>query len=134
MDSHDTHTASFIRFPGGESYRDLIQRLTSVVIDFEQQVTPTLLVSHVSCLQCLIAYFRNTPVERCMSIEVPMHTIIKFTPVRGGGWSESIVPLFNNGDSKVMTEMNMSQLTSVDTPPIWTDKMHPSFHFLESDI
>lgn len=85
----------FFRFPGGESYRDLIRRLLSVVIDVEQQVIPTLVVSHESILQCLIAYFRNTPVEKCMSIEVPMHSVIKFTPVRGGGWKESSVPLFS---------------------------------------
>lgn len=76
---HDTYNT---RFPGGESYRDLMSRLTSVVIDVEQQVIPTLVVSHVSILQCLMAYFRNTRVERCMSIEVPLHTVIKFTPVR----------------------------------------------------
>ena len=41
----------------------------------------------------LIAYFRNSPVEKCMDIEVPLHTVIKFTPARGGGWSESVHPL-----------------------------------------
>jgi hypothetical protein len=90
-------TFSFIlnRFPGGESYRDLIRRLINVAIEIEQQVIPTLVLSHVSILQCLMAYFRNSPVEQCMSIEVPMHTVIKFTPVRGGGWSETQHPLFD---------------------------------------
>ena len=83
------------RFPGGESYRDLMSRLTSAVIDVEQEVVPTLIVSHVSILQCLMAYFRNTRVEQCMSIEVPLHTVIKFTPVRGGGWSESHHPFYD---------------------------------------
>lgn len=55
----------------------------------EQQVIPTLVVSHVSILQCLMAYFRNTPIENCMSIEVPMHTVIKFEPARGGGFLET---------------------------------------------
>jgi broad specificity phosphatase PhoE len=86
---------SYCRFPGGESYRDLMSRLTSVVIDVEQEVVPTLVVSHVSILQCLMAYFRNTRVEQCMSIEVPLHTVIKFTPVRGGGWSESHHPFYD---------------------------------------
>ena len=52
-----------------------------------------MVVSHVSILQCLIAYFRNTPVEECMSIEIPMHTVVKFTPVRGGGWKETRIRL-----------------------------------------
>jgi len=72
-----------------------MSRLISVVIDIEQQVIPTLVVSHVSILQCLMAYFRNTRVEKCMSIEVPLHTVIKFTPVRGGGWSESHHPMYD---------------------------------------
>lgn len=84
-----------LRFPGGESYRDLMSRLTSVVIDVEQEVVPTLIVSHVSILQCLMAYFRNSRVEQCMSIEVPLHTVVKFTPVRGGGWSESHHPFYD---------------------------------------
>lgn len=72
-----------------------MHRLTSVVIDVEQQVVPTLVVSHVSIIQCLMAYFRNTRVEKCMEIEVPLHTVIKFTPVRGGGWSESHHPFYD---------------------------------------
>lgn len=81
------------RFPGGESYKDLIGRLESVVVDLEQQVYPTLIVSHVSVLQLLIAYFRKSPVKECMHIEVPLHTVLKFTPARGGGWTETVVPL-----------------------------------------
>jgi hypothetical protein len=71
----------------------LIGRLESVVVDLEQQVIPTLIVSHVSVLQLLIAYFRKTSVKDCMHIEVPLHTVLKFTPARGGGWSETQVPL-----------------------------------------
>jgi Histidine phosphatase superfamily (branch 1) len=90
----------FGSFPGGESYRDLIRRLGSVVIEVEQQVIPTLVVSHVSILQVLIAYFRNSRIESCMNIEVPLHTVIKFTPVRGGGWMEERIPL--TGESPVV--------------------------------
>ena len=131
------HCSPVVRFPGGESYCDLIKRLTSVVIDMEQQVTPTLLVSHLSILQCLMAYFRNTPVERCMSIEVPMHTIIKFTPVRGGGWSETVIPLLNRpGVRPVESVGEMSQLTNPGAEaPIWSDgaiTSHPSLHRLGS--
>ena len=116
------------RFPGGESYRDLIRRLTSVVIDVEQQVIPTLVVSHVSILQSLIAYFRNTPVEKCMSIQVPLHTIVKFTPVRGGGWKETLIPLFDVGDKSTVTAVeSVSDVSHVSCSesgsPIWNDGM-----------
>ena len=47
------------------------------------------LVSHVSVIQVLMSYFRQTPIDKCSSNEVPMNTVIKFTPVSGGGWTES---------------------------------------------
>lgn len=116
-----------LRFPGGESYHDLIRRLTPVIIDVEQQVVPTLIVSHVSILQCLMAYFRNSPVDMCMSIEVPLHAVIKYTPVRGGGWSETIIPLHDE------TEMNplesfastgeLSAMSGSEHGPIWSDHL-----------
>ena len=117
----------------------MIRRLTSVVIDIEQQVIPTLVVSHVSILQCLMAYFRNTSVEQCMSIDVPMHTIIEYTPVRGGGFSEERHTL-DESIAATMTAATMQSVGSVaseisqmsmthfgeegkELPPIWTDGM-----------
>jgi broad specificity phosphatase PhoE len=104
----------------------LMRRLTSVVIDVEQQVIPTLVVSHVSILQCLMSYFRNSPVEECMSLEVPMHTVIKFTPVRGGGWSESIHPLFEDDGSIAPAGMHasVSEVSAMTdhASPIWSDQ------------
>jgi len=79
----------YTRFPGGECYGDLTSRLESVVVDIEQQVSPALVVGHVSVLQVLVAYFRNTPVENCTSIALPLNTVLKFTPSKGGGWQES---------------------------------------------
>ena len=121
----------YFRFTGGECYADLVRRLSSVVIDVEQQVTPTLVVSHLSILQCLMAYFRNTPVEKCTGIEVPMHTVIKFTPVRGGGWRESHHPMFGSdgysrGMVTVSSESEFSQVSLSNNEslrPIWDDQM-----------
>lgn len=119
------------RFPGGECYRDLIERLGPVIIDIEQQVNPTLVVSHVSILQILIAYFRGTPVERCMSIEVPLHTVFKFSPSRGGGWSESVHRMQHaepeSGLPSVTSESEFSQLSlgasTNSLQPFWGDHM-----------
>jgi hypothetical protein len=111
-----------------------MSRLGSVIICLEQEVVPTLVVSHVSILQCLMAYFRNTRVEKCMSIAVPLHTVIKFTPVRGGGWSESHHPFYNvpkesleesTRDFAVIPE-NSALSINADTigsgyAPIWAD-------------
>ena len=127
-------------FPGGESYRDLIKRLESVIIDMEQQTAPVLVVSHVSVAQALISYFRQSRADQCMNIEVPMHTVIKFTPSRGGGWVESHHQLLLpeeelNGSSRgkmmagVPSESELSELTCSEHPistPIWGDHVTPS--------
>lgn len=87
------------------------------------------MVSHVSILQCLIAYFRNTPVEKCMSIEVPLHTVIKFTPLRGGGFAETRHPLqeavgLDINMKAVQSASEISCLSNNDEPasPIWGDR------------
>lgn len=127
------------RFPGGECYSDLISRLESCIIDMEQQVCPVLVVSHVSVIQVLMAYFRRTPVEQCTSIEVPMNTVIKFAPVTGGGWIESqhnILPdeevvysatVDSDDEPSSVAGSGISSSTepipTVSRPPIWGD--HP---------
>ncbi|GBG34869.1 6-phosphofructo-2-kinase/fructose-2,6-bisphosphatase 2 [Hondaea fermentalgiana] len=74
------------RFPGGESYLDLVTRLEPVLIEIEQQTAPCLIVSHVSCIQVLLAYFLGAPVEEAMKIKVPLHKLIEITPTLGGSW------------------------------------------------
>ncbi|KAL3905860.1 MAG: hypothetical protein SGILL_009507, partial [Bacillariaceae sp.] len=126
------------RFPGGESYKDLIKRLESVVVDLEQQVIPTLVVSHVSVLQMLIAYFRRSPVAEAMQIEVPLHSVIKFSPVRGGGWKESIhhlAPVYEGPVSapstpnrplvefEGMERVSSGIMDPMSPTPIWGDHM-----------
>jgi hypothetical protein len=101
-------------------------RLKSVVIDVEQQVIPTLVVSHVSIIQCLMAYFRNTPVKKCMGIEVPMHTVIKFEPVRGGGWRETQHSLYVDNDSLSRgQEVSPIHRMAPNTPqPAWSPEYY----------
>ena len=105
-----------------------------LTIDLEQQVIPTLVVSHVSVLQMLIAYFRKSPVEEAMQIEVPMHTVLKFTPARGGGWNEShheLAPVYHRASSFVhqvaiegMEEVTkQNEMISMSPSPIWGDHM-----------
>ena len=109
------------------------------MVDLEQQVIPALVVSHVSVLQMLIAYLRNSPVEEAMQIEVPLHTVIKFTPVRGGGWQESfheLAPVSGRSNSfssekKIVSIEGIEEIAKqkstenmkVITSPIWGDHM-----------
>lgn len=116
--SHNTllYSCFIFRFPGGESYSDLINRLESAVVDMEQQLGPAVVVSHVSVLQVLVSYFRSTPVAECTGIEIPMHTVLKFVPLRGGGWLES--------QHKLLPDDEESEICN-DSPapqkPIWGD-------------
>ena len=81
----------------------------------EQQVVPVLVVSHVSVIQVLLSYFRNSPIEKCTGIEVPMNTVVKLTPVNGGGWSESQICILK--DDRVL----YTQSSTCSQTPIWTD-------------
>jgi hypothetical protein len=55
----------------------------------EQQIVPVLVVSHVSVLQCLVAYFRGSPIDKCTEIAFPMDTVVEMQPVKGGMWKEN---------------------------------------------
>lgn len=109
------------RFPGGESYSDLINRLESVIIDMEQHLGPTVVVSHVSVLQVLVSYFRSTPVTECTGIEIPMGTVLKFVPLRGGGWLEShqkLVPEMQEQDHSEESILEWHKLVDVSNDPV----------------
>lgn len=59
----------------------------------------------------LIAYFRKSPVHEAMQIEVPLHTVIKFTPARGGGWTETqheLAPVYERTSSGEITSTSVS--------------------------
>ncbi|KAL6041106.1 6-phosphofructo-2-kinase/fructose-2, 6-bisphosphatase-like isoform X4 [Balamuthia mandrillaris] len=76
-----------VRFPGGESYFDVVRRLDTLVYDLERQVNPVLVVSHLSTLQVLYSYFVDCPVEKCPQLSIPRHTVIQLTPFQYG-WKE----------------------------------------------
>ena len=53
------------RFPGGESYEDVMNRLESLIVDIEGYEGPILIVSHLSALQVLYNYFQpSLPIEQ----------------------------------------------------------------------
>jgi len=83
----------------------------------EQQVAPVLVVSHVSVLQCLVAYFRGSAVRECQSIAIPMDTVVEMTPVMGGGWSEARFELSSGdgGQGALPTLSTVSSVGSLET-------------------
>ena len=86
-------------------------------------------VSHVSVLQVLVSYFRSTPVEECTGIEIPMHTVLKFVPLRGGGWLESHHTLLPGE----LTPDNTRDPPPSLEEPIWGDSRADLPHRLSID-
>ncbi|XP_055857355.1 6-phosphofructo-2-kinase/fructose-2,6-bisphosphatase 1 [Episyrphus balteatus] len=71
------------RYPRGESYEDLVARLEPVIMELERQGN-VLVVSHQAVLRCLFAYFLDKSADELPYLYVPLHTIIKLTPVAYG--------------------------------------------------
>ncbi len=68
------------RYPRGESYFDLIQRLEPMIIETERCVTPILVIGHQAVLRALYAYLMDIPPEECPFLPMPLHTIIELVP------------------------------------------------------
>ncbi|CAG9773856.1 unnamed protein product [Ceutorhynchus assimilis] len=66
------------RYPQGESYIDVMQRLVPVLTQLECE-TNVLTISHQAVLRCVLGYFLETDPEEIPYIHVPLHTIIKIT-------------------------------------------------------
>jgi broad specificity phosphatase PhoE/predicted kinase len=72
------------RYPRGESYQDVIQRLDRVIIELERYRTPVLVIGHRAVLRALYAYFQQLPREEVPHLDMPLHTVIKLTPTAYG--------------------------------------------------
>jgi len=68
------------RYPRGESYEDVIQRLEPIIIELERQERSVLLVGHNAVVRAIYAYFMDWPPEVCPHLDVPLHTVIELTP------------------------------------------------------
>lgn len=68
------------RYPRGESYLDVINRLDSIVHDVERMQDPILIVGHQGILRILYAYFTNQKREDAPFISIPLNHVIKLEP------------------------------------------------------
>ncbi|XP_037540681.1 6-phosphofructo-2-kinase/fructose-2,6-bisphosphatase 2 isoform X1 [Nematolebias whitei] len=71
------------RYPGGESYQDLVQRLEPVIMELERQGN-VLVICHQAVMRCLLAYFLDKGADDLPYMKCPLHTILKLTPVAYG--------------------------------------------------
>lgn len=77
------------RYPSGESYMDVIQRLEPVVIEAERDRECVCIVAHQAVLRVLYGYFMNRPLEEVPRIEIPLHTLMELTPKADGTMAET---------------------------------------------
>lgn len=77
------------RYPHGESYLDLLQRVDNVVQGL-MTASEVLVVSHQAVLRCIMAYFMGTKPEDVPYINVPLHTLLV---VRASGYDFEVEPV-----------------------------------------
>ncbi|XP_006163539.1 6-phosphofructo-2-kinase/fructose-2,6-bisphosphatase 1 isoform X4 [Tupaia chinensis] len=77
------------RYPKGESYEDLVQRLEPVIMELERQEN-VLVICHQAVMRCLLAYFLDKSSDELPYLKCPLHTVLKLTPVAYGCKEESI--------------------------------------------
>jgi broad specificity phosphatase PhoE len=80
------------RYPRGESYQDVIQRLEPVIIELERARKPVLVIAHNAVVRALYAYFQGVAPERCPYLAIPLHTVVELRP-HAYGCHETRVPL-----------------------------------------
>lgn len=68
------------RYPQGESYEDVIERLEPMIFALENRKEPLLVVAHQAILRSVYAYFTEQPRESCPYLSIPLHTVIQLIP------------------------------------------------------
>ncbi|SPQ99813.1 6-phosphofructo-2-kinase domain-containing protein [Plasmodiophora brassicae] len=77
------------RYPRGESYLDVIQRLEPVIFELEKATTPVLVVGHRAVLRCVYAYFMDLPQEDLPYVDLYLHRVLKLTNTAYGCEAET---------------------------------------------
>jgi broad specificity phosphatase PhoE len=72
------------RYPRGESYADLRERLDPVVLRLARGDAPTLVIGHQAVLRVLYAYLIEHDPRACPHLEIPLHTVIELLPSADG--------------------------------------------------
>jgi broad specificity phosphatase PhoE/predicted kinase len=72
------------RYPRGESYADVIQRLEPVIVELERQRSPVLVIAHQAVVRALYGYLMGRPQDECPHLSIPLHTVIQLTPTENG--------------------------------------------------
>jgi len=72
------------RYPRGESYRDVIQRLEPIIFELERERSPVVVIGHQAVLRALYAYIMDLPPLDCPFVSIPLHTVLELQPTAYG--------------------------------------------------
>ena len=134
------------RYPAGESYMDVVQRLEPAVIEVERERECVCVVAHQAILRALYGYFTKTPLkvrsggggwgrreedtknkthstpppppptQDIPRLEFPLHTLIELVPKPDGRMAEERI--FIDVESETATVLQPP--SGVDDPTAWT--------------
>jgi len=68
------------RYPQGESYVDVIQRIEPVILELERQREPVLIVAHNAIIRAIYSYYMGVSQEECPNLDIPLHHVFKIFP------------------------------------------------------
>ena len=103
------------RYPGGESYQDLVQRLEPVLMEMESSKGPVLIVAHQAVLRTLFAYFDDKAAEFSAHLAIPQATIWRYHPTSTGLSKLEKIPLRASTPLHI-TEIQERDATFKDLP------------------
>eukprot|EP00903_Cladosiphon_okamuranus_P007712 g7473.t1 len=69
------------RYPEGEGYLDVVNRLDPVIVALEREDRPVMVISHQAVLRCLYAYFHDMSLREMPRVPISLHTVVKLTPI-----------------------------------------------------
>ena len=81
------------RYPAGESYLDLVDRVGPSIEKICNLEGPTLVIAHKAILKIFLARFQNVEEDQIPHIDVPLHTLIKVTSNGGSSYEVEYINL-----------------------------------------
>jgi broad specificity phosphatase PhoE len=72
------------RYPQGESYFDIINRLEPCLVELERAAQDIVIIAHQAIVRAFFAYFIDVDPAECTTLEVPLHRVYELTPLPNG--------------------------------------------------
>eukprot|EP00747_Dinoflagellata_sp_TGD_P020962 gnl/TRDRNA2_/TRDRNA2_128172_c0_seq1.p1 gnl/TRDRNA2_/TRDRNA2_128172_c0~~gnl/TRDRNA2_/TRDRNA2_128172_c0_seq1.p1 ORF type:complete len:138 (-),score=24.48 gnl/TRDRNA2_/TRDRNA2_128172_c0_seq1:98-454(-) len=78
------------RYPRGESYLDVVQRVHANILEMERIRERLLIIGHQGVLRVLYAYWKGMRLEEAPKVSIPLNTVVKLTPQTYGCLEERV--------------------------------------------